>query len=333
MNLNKMQALIHILLVRLILNESIEIVNFGKYHLTNRAKKFIYHFNPNLLPKLEGTPAFLFGIFKSHSTKIWIYEDDNKQYTDRFEINSEDKFYCYNIKNTTVQKYTFEISPWSSADFIFIDNTKEINTNFTDFLNLNLATSNSYREPSYPIIFNIDSPAKSIVKFDYYKGNFYNSEYMLEYCKLQNEDNCKYKGIKTTAIFEKGVKYKIKYNCRSYSIDYEFASFSALNSYEIEFSDFNFYQLSSNHKEQYFLLNIKNYKHFSIYIESDIYDIYFKYLNQSDSENIEKIMEQNSYNERVSSFYGDKLFNYNNLGNDCIVFKFKYESSKRNKGI
>jgi len=110
--------------------------------------------------------------FKSHSTKIWIFEDDNKQYTDWFEINSEDKFYCYNIKNTTVQKYTFEISSWSSGDFIFIDNTKEINTIFTDFLNLKLVTSNSYREPSYPVIFNVDSPAKSIVKFDYYKGNF-----------------------------------------------------------------------------------------------------------------------------------------------------------------
>jgi len=73
MNLNKIQLLIHILLVRLILNEAIKIVNFGKYHLTNGSKKFIYYFNPNLLPQLEGTPSFLFGIFKSHSTKIWIF--------------------------------------------------------------------------------------------------------------------------------------------------------------------------------------------------------------------------------------------------------------------
>jgi len=51
---------------------------------------------------------------------------------------------------------------------------------------------------------------------------------MLEYCKLQDENNCKYKGIKTTAIFEKGVKYKIKYNCKGYSNYYEFDSFRHL---------------------------------------------------------------------------------------------------------
>ena len=331
MNLNKLQALILTLLVHSILNDPIEIENFGKYHLIHDTTKFVYHFNPNILPKLEGTPVFLFGIFESHSTKIWIYEDDSKQYTTKIEIYSDNKFYGYKIKNITVQKYTFEISSWG-ADFIFIDNTKEINTTFIDFLNLNLDTSTSYEGPSYPIIFNINSPAKSITKFSYYKENFYNSEYMLEYCSLLDGNKCEYKGINTTAIFEKGVKYKIKYNCYiRYSNNFEFTSFSSFNTYEIEFSDFNFYQLSSNHIEEYFLLNIKNFNKFSIYIEADINDIYTKYINETDSENIEKIKEKNSY-ESKSLFYGDRLFDFNNLENDYIVIKIEYSSYKSNKG-
>jgi len=97
------------------------------------------------------------------------------------------KLYGYKIKNITVQKYTFEMWPESSVDLIFIDNIKEINTTFIDFLNLNLDTHDSldrYNGSSYPIIFNIYSPAKSIVKFDYFKRYFYNSGYMLEYCAL-----------------------------------------------------------------------------------------------------------------------------------------------------
>jgi len=44
-------------------------------------------------------------------------------------------------------------------------------------------------------------------------------------------------------------------------------------------------------------------------------------------------MEQNSYKERASLFYGDRLFDYNNLGNNYIAFSIKYESYRRNTGI
>jgi len=152
---------------------------------------------------------------------------------------------------------------------------------------------------------------------------------MLEYCALPDGNKCEYKGINTTAIFEKGVKYKIKY----YSNGFNFIPFSSFNIYEIEFSDFNLYELSSNHKEQYFLLNIKNCNNFSTYIEADIDDIYTKYINQSDSENIEKIMEKNSYKERVSLSSRDRLFNFYNLGNDYIVIKVEYNNYRNNKGI
>ena len=173
MNLNKIQELILILLFHLIQNDPIEIKNFGKYSFSGKTK-FVYRFNPHIMPKLEGSPLFLLGIIKSYSTRIYtikIYEDDSKQYTTIIEIKSMNKLYGYKIKNITVQKYTFEMWPESSVDLIFIDNIKEINTTFIDFLNLNLDTHDSldrYNGSSYPIIFNIYSPAKSIVKFDYF---------------------------------------------------------------------------------------------------------------------------------------------------------------------
>jgi len=42
-------------------------------------------------------------------------------------------------------------------------------------------------------------------------------------------------------------------------------------------------------------------------------------------------MERNSYNERIISFYEDKLFNYNNLGNDYIVLNLNMRALKEIK--
>jgi len=166
--------------------------------------------------------------------------------TDKIGTNLDNKYYCYHIQNSTVQKYTFEISS-SSDEFIFIDNRKETNSTIIDFLNLNLNLTSLDSYPSYPLIFKIDSPDKLIVKFDFNKGDFYNSKYMLEYSTSFDGNKCEYKGINTTDIFEKGIKYKIKNNCDS-SDDYKFTSFSWIGAYEMQYSNFNFYQVSSNQK-------------------------------------------------------------------------------------
>ena len=54
-------------------------------------------------------------------------------------MNSDEKFHGYKIKNITSKKYTFQIIS-TDADLIFIDNSKEIEIDFFDFLNLNLET-------------------------------------------------------------------------------------------------------------------------------------------------------------------------------------------------
>lgn len=106
-----------------------------------------------------------------------------------------------------------------------------------------------------------------IIKLDFNKGDFYNRKYELECCTLLYGNKSMHKGINTTVFFEKDVKYKIKYNCDS-SDGYKFTSFSWIYAYVMQYSDFNFYQESSNHKNQYFLLIIKNYSKFYIYIEN-----------------------------------------------------------------
>ena len=160
-------------------------------------------------------------------------------------MNSDEKFYGYKIKNINLQKYSFQITT-TGAELIFIDNSKEIEIDFFDFLNLNLETSTYYQGLSFPLIFYINNiPNKSVAKFSYSTlREIYNSEYLLEYFKIIINE-CEFKGINETVIFEKGEKYKIKYNCNiRYNKYFEFNPFSVINTYEVNFLEFIHNQLN-----------------------------------------------------------------------------------------
>ena len=66
-----------------------------------------------------------------------------------------------------MQNYSFQITT-TDAKLIFIDNSKEIEIDFFDFLNLNLETSTYYQGLSFPLITHINNiPNKSVAKFNY----------------------------------------------------------------------------------------------------------------------------------------------------------------------
>ena len=140
MEINAIKYFSIVLLLHFVLNEPIELKNFGKYVVTKENEKFFYNFQPNTSIIYEGSHYFFFGIFGSSSCSIYIFEENQSSFTTKIEINSDNKFYGYEISNLTAQKYTFEISPWSTANLIFIDNSKEIDTNLTEFLNFNFET-------------------------------------------------------------------------------------------------------------------------------------------------------------------------------------------------
>ena len=315
-----------------VINESIDLKNFGKYHCKNGTTYFNYNFQPNVLPKYEGIAYFFFGIFNSNYIKLLVYDENKGEFITIFIMNSDEKFHPYKIKNITSQKYIFQIIS-TGADLIFIDNSKEIEIDYFDFLNFNLETATYYEGFSFPLIFNINNiPNKSIAKFNYSTlREIYNSDYLLEYCKIINNE-CEFKGINNTVIFEKGGKYKIKYNCNiRYNKNFEFNPFSVINTYEIDFLEFIHNRLSSNHKEQFFLLKADIYETFYIYIGDGINEIHTKFIKDSDSEDIEKIQFPYNY-EKISTFY-ENVFDFNYKENNYLVIKVEYNVNKENKGI
>ena len=120
-----MMILIIVSTFHLIINESIDLKNFGKYHCKNGTTYFNYNFQPNVLPKYEGETYFFFGIFNSNYIKLLAYDENKGEFITIFIMNSDEKFHPYKIKNITSQKYIFQIIS-TGADLIFIDNSKEI---------------------------------------------------------------------------------------------------------------------------------------------------------------------------------------------------------------
>jgi hypothetical protein len=101
------------------------------------------------------------------------------------------------------------------------------------------------------------------------------------------------------------------------------------NTFEIKWYDFVSYQLSSIHMEIYYILDVKNYDKFYIYIEKDPRTFYTRFINESDLENIEKI-RQYSYEEKSTSS-NTKIFDFKNIENDYLAIKIKNEYSQKNK--
>ena len=108
----KIQISIIILLFYYILNEEIEIKNFAEYFLNRGTSKFVYHFKPNNSSNNNYSPYFFFGVINGYfgPNNLYIYEENKSNYDAKLELDTENKFFGYKIKNNTAQKYTFEIS-------------------------------------------------------------------------------------------------------------------------------------------------------------------------------------------------------------------------------
>ena len=225
MKCNEIKILCIVLLFYIINNQTIPIINFSENSYGSRTDLFIYEPGPIISSEYEGEAFLFFSFSDSFFTYLYIYEGDSEDYFYK-EIRYENTFYQYKIKDLTSQKFTFKINSSRGGTLFFIDNSREIYTNLNTFLKLDFTTQDNNNKLYLPLTLNINPSEKLIfILKDNYYGNNYADGYLIEYCKL-NGNQCRYNGITKTAIFERGEKYKIKYNCYSSSSTYfEFTSY------------------------------------------------------------------------------------------------------------
>ena len=322
MKFNEAQILCIIFLFYLISNQEIPIINFSENSYGDRSNLYIYEPEPILSPEYEGEAFFFFSFSESFFTYFYIYEGDSTDYFYK-EIDDKNEFFQYKIKNLTCQKFTFKINSRRSGKLFFIDNSRESYTNLNTFLKLDFEIRDYNNKLYKPLVLNVN-PSENLILIlekNYYGENYANG-YLLEYCKL-NGNQCKYNGITKTATFEKGEKYKIRYNCYSSSSYYEFTSFSSFNIFELEIDNIQLFQLSSN-KDQYFITNVKDYENIYIYFNTGhSTDFYTKFISESERKTIDTNIKEYRYDSENTFWKNIFLFERKN---DYLIIKAEYDN-------
>lgn len=153
---------------------------------------------------------------------------------------------------------------------IFIDSTKEINTNLERFIQLNFSISEIKENPPLPLEFIINEIHEdSYYNFEEKNSNnkYYDADYLLYFCEL-NENECEYIGAKSFH-FKEGKSYKIKMNWCFQDNSFYFDKMNIIHYFikEIEFGT-TFYETSGEYRTNYFIINAKNFKSLFIDIEN-----------------------------------------------------------------
>ena len=331
MKLNKMSIWLFILSFHIILNESEQIKNFDDIFIPAKTLKE-YKYNFKELTIQDGKDAYFF--FKlSNNYRITLTVIDEDKIETPITIYSYSKFYFYKIENIKSQQYTFLInnSHTSRVRLIFIDNSREINIKLENLLNLSFDTELIEDKPPLPLIFNMDSlDEKTFILFETKQETdaIYDGNSRLEYCEL-NERECNFKSNNEAYIFfEKGKKYKIKYNCNQRgNATYLFEKYQ-ITSFALEV-DFGFYEflLNNDFKKAYYILNIKNYEKENFYIYANMTNKKFKGAFITEEEKNEFI--ENKINFNSFDYISIDILSFQQMNNekDYLIIFVEYSST------
>ena len=223
-------------------------------------------------------PCFFFTFNYANFANLTI-KDENNNFSKIKNIYSDNCF--YQIKNVISQKFTFIIEypnmhSNNVLSMLFVDNSKEINTNLEKLSCLNFFTEKDETkyQPSHPLplIFKLDSMKEKVflnfdLSLDY--DDFMDdksSRYMIEYCEIRYE-GCEYKGIENIIMLEKGISYKIKYDCVAVS-DYNYHYFRKFTIKEIiKEVGFGFHEYILISRYYAILFDIKDIEEFFLYLK------------------------------------------------------------------
>ena len=331
MKSNKIKLFFVLLLFHFIANEPIPIINLSQKNFTNNTE-FIYLPKNKVIKEYEGEAFLFFSFIKSYKIELYIYEGDSEQFDDYKEIRSTNVFYQYKIKNLASKKFIFRIISDDYGSLYFVDNSREIEGNLNNFASLFFDTKDTYEQQYLPLIININ-PSENflfVLKKEYYGENYING-YLLEYCKLDG-DQCIFNGILKKAIFEKGEKYKIRYNCFQNSLSsFMFKSFTSFNIFEMEINNIFLFELYEK-EEKFFIVNIKNEENITFYIKNNYVfsEFYVTFISESEKESLEQNIDKYNFVFKLETW--KNIFPFERE-NDYLIIKVKYNSYSIEKGI
>ena len=213
----------------------------------------------------------------------------------------------------------FQNNNTESITMAFIDNSKEINISFEQFINwkhdLKYFMLEGYSS-FLPIIFNIDTiPEKVTYKFNTtIEGSISSEDELLYYC-IKNGNKCNYKPL-NTLTFSEGKSYKIKLNpCTIYMNDRYFffppiqCTKTDPPKIDVQETQFGLKIVEIKSKEKkYYVVNTKSYNNLYIYTDSNYY---YTFITEAQKNNLE---------DEIDNFIYENGANYAHLGTNYMDY-------------
>lgn len=286
MKIRQIENLIIILLFQIVSNEAITIKNFEDITIPVGTTEYTYQFLEPVLQ--EGKYVYFFFKFSFYyKIELKIIDEDNNETI--IPVTTEYRFLYFQVTNLKPQKYTFILTNnYKEQKMILIDNSREINTNSDDFFQLIFSSELIKDNPPLPLIFNIDTIKEKTIAI-YYENRdgytIYDDNSLIDYCEINNDNDngCHFIAFNNSLIFEKGKRYKLKLNCYQIQLGSYFFVASLLSSItkEIDFG-LTYNTLCPKVEYYYFVINIKNYENFYLYVQHNYYDFGKMFLTEDE---------------------------------------------------
>ena len=299
MKLKEIKILLLFLLFQIVFNEPYSIKNFEEITFPVGTTEYTYQF---LEPSLQRGKSVYFFFKFSFYYKIELKVIDEDKNENAINVTTEFRYLYFNVKNLKTQKYTFILTNnYKEQKMIFIDNSKEINTNPDEFFQLIFSTESMKENPPLPLIFNMDTIKEKIIGIFYENKDgytIYDGYSYIDYCEIDEDNRCNFVGSNNILVLEKCKRYKLKLNCyKNHLGNYLFlASLISSVTKEINFG-LTYNTLCPKVEYYNFIINVRNYDNFNLYVQHNYMEFSKLFLTED---------EKNAFLENRKDFY----FNY-----------------------
>ena len=189
MKLKEIKILLLFLLFQIVFNEPYSIKNFEEITFPVGTTEYTYQF---LEPSLQRGKSVYFFFKFSFYYKIELKVIDEDKNENAINVTTEFRYLYFNVKNLKTQKYTFILTNnYKEQKMIFIDNSKEINTNPDEFFQLIFSTESMKENPPLPLIFNMDTIKEKIIGIFYENKDgytIYDGYSYIDYCEIDDDN-------------------------------------------------------------------------------------------------------------------------------------------------
>ena len=317
----------------IIISNPTELSNYSEIDLKKGTSEYSYSL-PNLIPDYSKIPYIFIKLLDNEKISLKVYINEDEVYFSKPRGDEWINIPLINEKNNTNILLKVN-SQERNLKMIFIDSSKKISINLSNFLSLNFNTNKLYKKP-FPLVFDI--MADKNIYFQIQEDKSFSTMYkenILSICQLDDNNSCIYFEQNNVNLI-KGKKYIFKLNCVEDKNIFSFSKFRIAYYLEEIYFKNNTFTINNFTQNNYLLLNIHNYLSISLYMNdnSGFFHNYYKMTTLS-KDNLNNFIKDinNIETKQFKEITNGKISFMENIAYDEYLVISLNNKTKKNHGF